>query len=163
MNTASDDYLKLERLIERACREQPPRRAPQTLSRNVRAELLRRAALPWWHKSFSHWPGLVRTVFVLACSVVVLASLSVTVWSGAERAAERLVAPIGQTWSHIHELRAWASFADSLLHYIVAAVTQTIPSRWLDAGFIGLSALYGMLGGLGATGYRILYATRNSA
>ena len=160
MKPAADDYLKLERLIERACREQPPHRAPQALSRNVRAELSRRAALPWWHKSFSHWPGLVRAAFVLACSAVMLASLSVTAWSSAEHAAARLAAPIGQPLSQIQEFAAWAAFVGSLFHYVVTAVTQSMPSRWLDGGLIGLSALYVMLAGLGATGYRILYATR---
>src|ERR1700689_4787557 len=62
-----DPDLELERLVNRALRELPVRRAPPGMERRVWNELARRAALPWWRRSFAHWPGPARAVFLAVC------------------------------------------------------------------------------------------------
>src|ERR1700738_3597831 len=61
----------LERLLDRALRELPLRRAPLTLESRVFGELQRRAALPWWRRSFAHWPLLARAAFLVICGVLI--------------------------------------------------------------------------------------------
>ena len=57
---------QLERLVDELLRDQPLRHAPNTLEAHVFAEIARRAALPWWRKSFTHWPLLARVAFLIA-------------------------------------------------------------------------------------------------
>ena len=47
---------ELERFIHQTLRALPDRKAPGTLEARVLAEVERRAAIPWWHKSWSYWP-----------------------------------------------------------------------------------------------------------
>jgi hypothetical protein len=56
----------LENRIARLLGELPDRRAPRSLEQRVLSEVARREAQPWWRKSWSHWPLLVRAGFVLA-------------------------------------------------------------------------------------------------
>ena len=60
----------LQRLIDRACREQPALQAPATLAARVMQGIARRQALPWWRRSFGHWPLAVRAGFTLACMLL---------------------------------------------------------------------------------------------
>lgn len=61
---------RLERLLDRTLRGLPVRRAPATLESRVLAELARRAALPWWRRSFVHWPQAARAVFASMCLIL---------------------------------------------------------------------------------------------
>src|SRR3954470_16437940 len=63
----------LETFVTRALRDQPARRAPQTLEARVMAELARRASLPWWRQSYQHWPAAIRgSFFVLSALAAAL-------------------------------------------------------------------------------------------
>ncbi|MBI3885017.1 MAG: hypothetical protein HY302_04730, partial [Opitutae bacterium] len=42
---------ELEQIVHQNLRALPPRRAPRTLGARVLAELERRRALAWWHRS----------------------------------------------------------------------------------------------------------------
>jgi hypothetical protein len=70
MNPSPENRDPLESLIDRTLRAQPARRAPRTLESRVVAELARRAALPWWHKSYAHWPAVVRGGFFVLSALV---------------------------------------------------------------------------------------------
>ncbi len=70
MNEPSEADREHERLIERALRGLPMRRAPLTLESRVLGELQRRAALPWWRHSFAQWPPAARGTFVLLCAAL---------------------------------------------------------------------------------------------
>ena len=63
--TTNESREALERLLDRALHELPSRRAPPTLESRVIRELDRRAALPWWRRSFAHWPLLARAGFLV--------------------------------------------------------------------------------------------------
>src|SRR4051794_22530553 len=47
---------KLERLIHRQLKEQPPLKAPPALLMRVLAAARQQQALPWWKQSIWHWP-----------------------------------------------------------------------------------------------------------
>src|SRR5712672_3854389 len=64
----------LERLLDRTLHELPLRRAPLTLESRVFGELERRAALPWWRRSFAHWPLLARAGFLVICGALISAA-----------------------------------------------------------------------------------------
>ena len=60
----------LQRWLDRTLRELPLRRAPGTLEARVFNELKRQAALPWWRRSFMHWPAPARIVFLVICGAL---------------------------------------------------------------------------------------------
>jgi len=68
----------LEREVSRALREVPLRRAPPSLESRVLAEIGRRAALPWWRRSFARWPRPARAGFTVTCGALVAALLAAT-------------------------------------------------------------------------------------
>src|SRR5437773_8945657 len=80
MNPSPDHDERLERVVDRTLRELPPRRAPISLEQRVLAEIARRVALPWWHKSFAHWPVPVRAVFMVVLAGVIKLVLIGGVW-----------------------------------------------------------------------------------
>ena len=133
----------LERLFARTLRELPPRRAPPTLESRVFAELERRASLPWWRRSFAHWPLMVRAVFLLICTG--LAGLAIT---GAAAAA-----------ADVRSLY-WAREIGSLMASgasLVALLAGISPPLWFYEGIAVCAVLYAALFGLGAVLYRTLY------
>jgi len=132
----------LERLLGRALRDLPLRRAPATLESRVFGELQRRAALPWWRRSFAHWPPLARAVFLVICGALIkLAFLGgATAVAGARslswaREAGMLVASAGN----------------------LAAVIAHTPPAWVYEALAVCAVLYAILFGLGAAVYRALY------
>lgn len=132
-------------------RELPPLSAPRTLQARVFEELARRAALPWWRRSFSHWPPFARGTFVLVCMTLV-----VLTWrdGGAALAAYRpLLDPGALLLARVH---ASLELVASLIHP-AAALARLVPLQWLEAALAAATALYGMLFALGAIAYQILY------
>ena len=71
MNELPEKSDPLEQLLDRTLRPLPLRRAPPALQSHVLEELQRRAALPWWRRSFAHWPSAARAGFVLVCLALV--------------------------------------------------------------------------------------------
>jgi len=71
--TTNESREALERLLDRALRELPLRRAPRALETRVIRELERRAALAWWRRSFAHWPLLARAGFLVICGALISA------------------------------------------------------------------------------------------
>jgi hypothetical protein len=147
---------KLERLIDHALREQPLRHAPLGLESRILAEIERRTALPWYRKSFGHWPLAARVGFLVASygfvRIALLMVMAVTEAAGPGRFAADLSPSI--TWLHS---------AASILSTIGATgafVIGAIPTSWLYGGIAFGVALYGALFGLGAIAYRALYINK---
>ncbi len=140
----------LGRLIDRTLRAQPPVAAPATLEARVLAEIERRAALPWWDKSFLHWPVPARAVFLLASLGVVKLVLDVMVWAISGVRAEAGVA------SRLGWLRTFSDVAHSIADAGLYVV-HSIPSYWLYAGAIAGVTAYLAAVGLGTIAYRTLY------
>jgi hypothetical protein len=129
-------------LLDQTLRELPLRRAPATLESRVIGELERRAALPWWRRSFAHWPLAARSLFVVICASLVLGALGGTA-----------------AVANVHSL-SWLREAGGLLMSLgyVAALLKpaTLPS-WIYGGIAVCAVLYAVLFGLGAAVYRTLY------
>jgi hypothetical protein len=141
--TQNEPHGELERLVDRALRELPLRRAPLTLESRVIGELARRAALPWWRRSFAYWPLLARAVFLVICGAL----LRLAFLGGATAVAGV------RSLSWTRELGAIAASAANL----AALVAHTVPPTWAYEGIAVCAALYAVLFGLGAAVYRTLY------
>jgi hypothetical protein len=130
-------------LLDRTLRELPLRRAPPTLEARVIGELERRAALPWWRRSFAHWPLFARGAFLVICGALIrLAFL------GGAAAVARV------------DSLVWARQAGMLVMSfgnLAAAMARISPPHWLYEGAAVCGGLYAVLFGLGAVVYRLLY------
>ena len=147
-------FAVLESVTARALRGLPPRSAPSGLAARVRAELARRAARPWWRRSFAHWPSVVRGAFVVTCAgLIALSVLGGARWIAAARLARvarvsiaRLpwAGPLGALWNALVDLGT--------------AVRGAVPTLWLDAGATLLALAYTLLLALAVAACRALQA-----
>ena len=146
MTPHSDHHEKLERFIHQTLRDLPSRRAPRSLESRVLAELERRAALPWWHKSHAYWPAPVRAAFFVATAT--LAALLVAGLFSMMRAAGS---------PQFADTFAWFTLIRDLSHTAVdtgAALWRAIPPVWLYGTLALVAACYATLVGVGAAAYR---------
>jgi hypothetical protein len=142
----SPDFEKLEHQIHDALRALPARPAPRALETRVLAELARRAALPWWRRSYMQWPAALRYAFILLLAAAAAAFL------GLSRS------PVtAQALSALALRFPWIAFLHSIasnLWETGGVVFNTIPPAWLYGGAAALACAYGLLLGLGAAAYR---------
>jgi hypothetical protein len=147
MNDRDEADLRLERLVDSALRELPLRRAPLNLESRVFEELARRAAMPWWQRSFVQWPRAARVLLLGVCSVLG----ALTIVGGA-----RIVVNLGPALRPAPELdRALALLSAS--KNLIATLVGTIPPMWIYEGLALAAILYAALFALGAAAYRTLY------
>jgi hypothetical protein len=147
LNTDEPDE-PLERMLDQTLAALPLRRAPATLEARVLGELRRRAALPWWRRSFVHWPVPARAAFLALC--VVSIGLAVR---GAAAAAD------------VVDSLAWAREAGILLisgTNLAASLAHAALPGWLYGAIAVIALLYAFLFGLGAAVYRTLYLQPSS-
>ena len=151
MNKHTDIDDKLERLLQRELSALPLRRAPGALESRVLGELARRAALPWWQRSFANWPVGPRVIFVLICVALIGATFlgGVSAVLGVRSLTE--VGALLLSW--IQPALVVAASAGGL----AALLLRLIPPLWLYGGLAVGAMLYVMLFGLGAAAYRMLY------
>jgi len=148
----------LEVLVHRTLRARPLRRAPRTLEPRVLAELARRAALPWWHKSFAFWPAPVRAAFFVL-SAIAAAALVVGIYLVSASASQQLANELAGRFGWLAFVRQLlATGADTLV-----VVARSIPSLWLLGGAALFAAAYAALIGVGAVAYRTWLSPRPHA
>lgn len=149
------DEQKLERLITTVVRGLPDQRAPLTLEARVQAELARRAALPWWRKSFAHWPLAARAILVVVCAAMIEGVVALTEWASAG-------VPEHQVKAAFAPGVAWLQAAETLITALREAITLVvahIPPVWLYSGAAIIAAVYLTLLGAGAVAYRTLHSS----
>jgi hypothetical protein len=151
---------ELETTVNRALREVPLRRAPSSLESRVLAEIVRRAALPWWRQDFARWPRPARVAFAVMCGSLAAALL----------AASGFFAPGGAlAGAGTRSAGLWLPWARSALTLIDvareldAALVRAMPPDWLYGVLAAAALLYAALFGLGAAAYRTLYLNLSSA
>jgi hypothetical protein len=148
----SDPQERLEQSIARVLRDQPLLQAPASLEANVLREIERRAALPWWRKSFMHWPQVARIGLIMALLGVVKLALDALVWLTMSYRESNVATAIEQPvdWFHTTSsiVRSLGTAAEALL--------SAIPSTWLYAGLLIGFAMYVAIAGVGAVVYRTL-------
>ncbi|HEY0681466.1 MAG TPA: hypothetical protein VGD45_03995 [Steroidobacter sp.] len=140
---------QLERLIDKALRDQPLRRAPAGFEDKVMAAIAQRAAAPWWRDSFAGWPVAVRLLFLIASVGFAKAGLDATAL---------IIDPLDPA-TRGASLFASVAWIPSLLSTI-GAVLRDLPSLWIYGGLSVLGALYLTLFGVSAAAYRTLYVPR---
>jgi hypothetical protein len=148
------DFDKLESLIHRHLRALPERPAPPALEARVHLALARRAALPWWRRSYIHWPAAVRFAFILALAAV---AVGILVFGRSQVTAQAL--------SGLAMRFPWIAFLQSIGASLLEtgrAAFDSIPPVWLYGLVAVLVACYGGLLGLGAALYRAFYRPRRS-
>ncbi len=154
MNPVPDPEQKLEQWTRQTLRELPPRRAPHSLQLRVLAEIERRVALPWWRKSFGHWPLVAQMAFVLVCAGLVRIAWMGGVWmmAGFDPAQFRTVFAQPYAWMESASaiVQAFSGFCDIML--------RSIPPLWIYGGLAVFAAMYATLFGLGAAAYKALRA-----
>jgi hypothetical protein len=156
MKLTNEDQARLEQLIAAGLRQQPTLKAPVTLQSRVMAEIARRAALPWWQRSFGHWPMSMKVIFVLTALVAVRLMLYVTAWSDAGQAATQIAAPVSGGLSFLQTMGSlWLSVV-TLLNDLGGSLLHRIPGFWLYLGIGAAIAMYVMLAGIGVAVYRTL-------
>lgn len=155
MNTPPDPN-ELERLISRVLNDQPLREAPRTLSERVMAELAYRASLPWWRKSFTHWPWAARIAFVLVSFGFVKLALTLTTHAAASTAGASAMAGAAAPVTWLENLLGVAAFCQQLL----ATITHAIPALYLYGAMGLILALYVMVFSVSAAAYKTLHFSR---
>jgi len=93
MNEHPPEEDRLERLLAGTVHELAARRAPHTLESRVLGELARRAAQPWWRRSFGHWPAFARAGFIVTCG-----ALAASITGALGNLAASLANTIPPTW-----------------------------------------------------------------
>lgn len=150
MNEHTPD--KLEAAIDRVLRSVPDRRAPSGLEGRVLAEIARRAALPWWRKSYANWPASVRAVFFVGSALAAALLVSGLFLLMRSAGAAGLESGVSEPFAWVRSARDLVASAGSNLRSVAAAV----PSLWFY-GILGtIAACYMLLAAIGATAYRAL-------
>jgi hypothetical protein len=149
MSKHIDSQQKLERALTEALKGLPLRRAPRTLELRVVDELERRAALPWWRVSFTHWPAAPRVAFVIVCIALVAATFLGGVVAFVGDRSFNEAAALVLSW--VQPFLAVMSSAGGVATLLV----RVIPPLWLYGGMAFGIMLYLALFGLGAAAYRL--------
>lgn len=147
-----EQQRNLERLVSQAVRDLPVRRAPRSLESRVQAEIARRGALPWWRRSFLHWPVAAKIAFFVVCVAIAKVVLTATVWVSAGINSSPLKAAFA---SEIQWLGAVGRLCVTSVD-VVSTLISSIPPLWLYGGAAIVAGLYAALFGLGAAAYRTL-------
>ena len=156
MKPTSDPNEKLEELVHRTLRDLPARRAPRSLERSVFAEIERRAALPWWRRSFVHWPVAARAGFVVLCAVVINFVLGGGAWTLAGLDSAGLSSALAQRFSWVET----ALIVARAITNSVEIMMRNIPALWIYGGLVFFATMYAAFFGLGAAAYRAINAQR---
>lgn len=155
---STHDPEKLEASIHRVLRSLPDRRAPASLEARVLGELSRRAALPWWRRSYAYWPLAVRVGFFAGSALaaaLIASGIFVLVRSSG---AAALAGDVAQRFSWLILAREIFAAATERIRVLVSA----IPPLWIY-GAVGTVALcYATLAAIGAATYRTLTFARQN-
>lgn len=144
---------QLEQLVHRELRSLPLRKAPSSLESRVLAAIEHQAAVAWYHKSWTYWPGAVKAAFLGIATGVSGAAIAAfyLITQGADTSA--LTAATGERFTGVaalfHVCRWMVSYATDTI--------ASIPPLWLYGGLAFVAALYATFFGLGAAAYRTLY------
>jgi hypothetical protein len=150
------DQDKLEASVHRLLRTLPERKAPSGLEARVMAELARRASLPWWKKSFVHWPSGVRAGFFIVAGLAAALVVAGVFVLRQSPGAHEVTAGISTSY-------AWFTVARDLVAAAglrVKALVATVPPVLLYGGAAILALCYAAAAAAGAATYRALVVGR---
>lgn len=144
---------ELEKFIHQQLRGLPVRRAPVSLESRVFAAIEQQAGIPWYHKSWNHWPAAVRALFLVSATLVTAGVIAAFYLMSREVDAISLAAGATHRFvlvTQIYNVGAWmVDFA--------GRIVGNVPPLWFYGSVATLAALYATFFGLGAAAYRTLY------
>jgi hypothetical protein len=144
-----DKHQQVESLITKTLRDQPLRRAPQSLEANVLAVIEQRRSMAWWQSGFSRWPLAARGAFVLLSIGLIKFAILLGVWMGGGFKSLASMIANATDW-----IRLTAEAATALV--------ESIPAVWLYGGLVVVASAYIMIFGIGMAAYRTLYDARST-
>lgn len=139
-----------EARIGRLLRQLPDRRAPAGLEARVLAEIARRAALPWWRTSFTHWPAAARVSFYGISAIAAALLVDAIFVLGHSPEAHAVTGTVSHSFTWLALVRDVAVMGRDR----VLSIVSYIPAVWLYTIGAGLAVSYAALAGLGAATYR---------
>lgn len=152
MKPSPESEQNLERFVHQALRDLPARRAPRSLESRVLAELERRAAQPWWRKSFAYWPLAARGAFL----VVSAAFAAALVWVFAGVDPTHAIDAVKADFTWVATIRAIAGSTIDFATIVIRGISPV----WIYGTIATIVGLYAALFGIGTAAYRTLYANR---
>jgi hypothetical protein len=129
----------------------PARSAPRALESRVLYAIERRAARPWWLRSFAQWPAGARAGFIGLSVLLVGLGAWGGDWIGAALRSLRSSDTLPVNPAH-HLLTALAA-----VEQLGALLASIVPSSWLHTALVAGATLYVTLLALGALAYRLLF------
>jgi hypothetical protein len=124
----------------------------------ILAELSRRAALPWWRRSYAYWPAAVRAAFFVASAVAAALLVSGLVALGRSTGAQDLAGGVAQPFAWFGTARDMIASISANFRGLIAA----IPPVWLYGGIGAIAFCYAALAAISAAAYRALSFGRQS-
>lgn len=144
---------RLEQLVHSELRALPVRKAPAGFEARVLAEIERRAAVAWYHKSWSYWPAAVRAAFLAVGTAVAGATVAAFYLLSQGAAADAVVQEVATGFGWVTRIIGAAAWTWNFVQQLVGA----IPPLWLYGGLAFIAAMYATFVGLGTVAYRYLY------
>lgn len=144
---------RLEQLVHNELRALPLRKAPAGFEARVLAEIERRAAVAWYHKSWSYWPAFVRAAFLAVGTAVAGATVAAFYLFSQGAAADAVVQEVATGFGWITRIVGAVTWTGSFIQKLVGG----IPPLWLYGGLAFIAAMYATFVGLGTVAYRYLY------
>jgi hypothetical protein len=157
-NMNPEDSDRLETSIQRVLRNLPDRKAPAGLEARVLAEIGRRAALPWWRKSFAHWPSAVRAGFFVGSGLAAAALVAGIVVLGRSPGAHEVAGAISAARACFVITRDLFAAAGAKAQSFLAG----LPTLLLYGGAATIALCYAAVAAAGAATYRALSAGRQA-
>jgi hypothetical protein len=155
---STHDPEKLEAALNQVFKALPNRKAPTGLQARVFAELNRRAALPWWRKSYAYWPVAVRAGFFIGSAAMVALLVSGLFLLLRAPVAAQSLAGVEQPFAWLRQISdTVASVRASVQH-----VVSLIPPLWLYGSIGAIVMGYASLAAIGAATYKAVTFGRRS-
>lgn len=153
MKHDTDTEQKLAHVVDKLCKQQPLRKAPTDMYARVMREVQLRKSLPWWRKSFLHWPLMMQALFVVAALLTAKGALMLGSWFDANAVAT------AKTITQESSLVQGSSALLSISNHLSSLFAHIVPSSWMYLAVLSVGAIYLVLIGVGVATYKTLYAT----
>ncbi len=122
------------------------------------AEIARRASLPWWRKSYAHWPMAAKAGFVGTCALAAALVVMALMAAGRTDAANHVAGRFSSALATLSLVRDIAVAAALWLKSYLSAV----PALLLYGAIAAVASAYAALAALGAAAYRLVGAPQHS-
>jgi hypothetical protein len=118
----------------------------------ILAELSRRAALPWWRKSYAYWPAAIRASFFVGSAVAAALLVVGLITLGRSVGAQNLAGGVSQPFAWLGTARDVIASMNTSIRSLIGS----IPPVWLYGTVGTIIFCYAALAAISAAAYRAL-------